>query len=106
MPSHILVVGSLAYDDVQTPYDSRSDVLGGAASYFSLAACLYAPVRLMGVVGADFREGDLERLRARGIDRIARRDAAADDRGDGAVTLDGEGHRGLRNAANVRGAQS
>ena len=68
MPSHILVVGSLAYDDVQTPYDSRSDVLGGAASYFSLAACLYAPVRLMGVVGADFREGDLERLRARGID--------------------------------------
>ena len=68
MPSHILVVGSLAYDDVKTPYDSRSDVLGGAASYFALAACLYAPVRLMGVVGDDFRASDLERLRARGID--------------------------------------
>jgi sugar/nucleoside kinase (ribokinase family) len=68
VPSHILVVGSLAYDDVQTPYESRRDVLGGAASYFSLAACLYAPVRLMGVVGADFRTSDLERLRARGID--------------------------------------
>ena len=68
MPSHILVVGSLAYDDVNTPYDSRRDVLGGAASYFSLAACLYAPVRLMGVVGDDFRESDLERLRAKGID--------------------------------------
>ena len=68
MPSHILVVGSLAYDDVQTPYDSRHEVLGGAASYFSLAACLYAPVRLMGVVGDDFRPSDLERLRAKGID--------------------------------------
>jgi sugar/nucleoside kinase (ribokinase family) len=68
VPSHILVVGSLAYDDVQTPYDSRHEVLGGAASYFSLAACLYAPVRLMGVVGDDFRPSDLERLRAKGID--------------------------------------
>lgn len=68
MPSHILVVGSLAYDDVHTPYDSRRDVLGGAASYFSLAACLYAPVRLMGVVGDDFRASDLERLRTKGID--------------------------------------
>lgn len=65
---HILVVGSLAYDDVQTPYERRRDVLGGAASYFSLAACLYAPVRLMGVVGDDFRESDLERLRKRGVD--------------------------------------
>jgi sugar/nucleoside kinase (ribokinase family) len=61
-------VGSLAYDDVHTPYDSRSEVLGGAASYFSLAACLYAPVRLMGVVGDDFRASDLERLRTKGID--------------------------------------
>jgi sugar/nucleoside kinase (ribokinase family) len=68
VPSHILVVGSLAYDDVRTPYDSRREVLGGAASYFSLAACLYAPVRLMGVVGDDFRASDLERLRAKGID--------------------------------------
>jgi len=68
VPPHILVVGSLAYDDVHTPYDSRRDVLGGAASYFSLAACLYAPVRLMGVVGDDFRESDLERLGRKGID--------------------------------------
>jgi len=68
VPPHILVVGSLAYDDVHTPYDDRREVLGGAASYFSLAACLYAPVRLMGVVGDDFRASDLERLRAKGID--------------------------------------
>ena len=68
MTPHILVVGSLAYDDVHTPYDSRREVLGGAASYFSLAACLYAPVRLMGVVGDDFRASDLDRLKAKGFD--------------------------------------
>ena len=64
----ILVVGSLAYDDVRTPVASRDSVLGGAASYFSMAASLYAPVRLVGVVGDDFREEDVERLAKRGID--------------------------------------
>jgi sugar/nucleoside kinase (ribokinase family) len=43
-------------------------VLGGAASYFALAACTYAPVRLVGVVGEDFAEADLDRLRRPGID--------------------------------------
>lgn len=66
--SDILVVGSLAYDDVQTPFERRREVLGGAASYFSLAASLYGQVRLVGVVGEDFRQSDVERLRARGID--------------------------------------
>jgi sugar/nucleoside kinase (ribokinase family) len=61
-------VGSLAYDDVQTPFASRTQVLGGAASYFALAASMYAPVRMVGVVGEDFREPDLERFRRRGID--------------------------------------
>jgi sugar/nucleoside kinase (ribokinase family) len=66
--SNILVVGSLAYDDVQTPVEHRVNVLGGAASYFAIAAGLYAPVRLVGVIGDDFREEDVERLRARGVD--------------------------------------
>ncbi|HUQ41789.1 MAG TPA: PfkB family carbohydrate kinase [Candidatus Limnocylindrales bacterium] len=66
--SSILVVGSLAYDDVRTPVDSRDAVLGGAASYFSMAASLYAPVRLVGVVGDDFREKDIARFTRRGID--------------------------------------
>jgi sugar/nucleoside kinase (ribokinase family) len=66
--SNILVVGSLAYDDVQTPVERRTNVLGGAASYFAIAARLYAPVRLVGVIGDDFREEDVERLRHRGID--------------------------------------
>ncbi len=64
----ILVVGSLAYDDVQTPEERRRDVLGGAASYFALAAALYAPVRLVGVVGDDFREEDIARFGQRDID--------------------------------------
>jgi sugar/nucleoside kinase (ribokinase family) len=64
----ILVVGSLAYDDVRTPLASRDSVLGGAASYFSMAASLYAPVRLVGVVGDDFRGEDVARLVKRGVD--------------------------------------
>ena len=64
----ILVVGSLAYDDVRTPLASRESVLGGAASYFSMAATLYAPVRLVGVVGDDFKDADVARLARRGID--------------------------------------
>lgn len=66
--SNILVVGSLAYDDVQTPVEQRTNVLGGAASYFAIAARLYARVRLVGVIGDDFLEKDVERLRAKGID--------------------------------------
>ncbi|MDQ2952536.1 MAG: PfkB family carbohydrate kinase [Chloroflexota bacterium] len=68
MSSSVLVVGSLAYDDVRTPVASRDSVLGGAASYFAMAASLYAPVRLVGVIGDDFREEDIARLAARGID--------------------------------------
>ncbi len=64
----ILVVGSVAYDDVQTPFDRRRGVLGGAASYFALAASLYAPVRLVGVVGDDFRDEDRARLAGRQVD--------------------------------------
>ncbi len=67
MPS-ILVVGSLAYDDVRTPVAGREGVLGGAASYFAMAASLYAPVRLVGVIGDDFRDEDVARLQGRGID--------------------------------------
>ncbi len=64
----ILVVGSVAYDDVQTPFERRRDLLGGAASYFALAASLYGTVRLVGVVGADFRQEDVARMARRGVD--------------------------------------
>ena len=52
--SPLLVVGSVALDSVETQTDKRPDVLGGAASYFSVAASFFAPVRLIGVVGGDF----------------------------------------------------
>jgi len=50
----VLVVGSVAIDTVETPYGSAQAILGGSAVYFSLAASLFAPVRLVGVVGEDF----------------------------------------------------
>jgi len=64
----ILVVGSVAYDTVETQRERRERQLGGSASYFSLAASHFAPVRAVGVVGDDFREEDLELLRRRGVD--------------------------------------
>lgn len=78
MPN-ILVVGSLAYDDVRTPVAHRERVLGGAASYFASAASRYAPVRLVGVVGEDFRQEDVVRLASQGVDLggLERRDGAS-----------------------------
>jgi sugar/nucleoside kinase (ribokinase family) len=64
----ILVVGSVAYDSVETPGDRRTRLLGGSASYFALAAAGMAPVRIVAVVGEDFRAEDLALLGSRGAD--------------------------------------
>jgi len=64
----LLVVGSLAFDDVETPSGSRKDILGGSATYFSLAASVFTPVRLVGPVGEDFPLALTETWKARGID--------------------------------------
>jgi sugar/nucleoside kinase (ribokinase family) len=66
--SPILVVGSVALDSVETPFESRDDLLGGAAAHFSIAASLFAPVRLVAVIGGDFPEDKLDVLRRRDID--------------------------------------
>ena len=66
----LLVVGSIAFDDLEMPTGSFKDVLGGAATYSALAASLLAPVRLVGIVGTDFDEAHLDRLRARGVDTL------------------------------------
>ena len=58
----LICVGSIAFDTVETPDGRAEDVLGGSAVYFGFAASLFGPVGLMGVVGADFPEADLERL--------------------------------------------
>ena len=66
--SNTLIVGSLAFDDLDMPSGNFRDVLGGAATYSSIAASLLAPVRLVGVIGHDFDEKHLDMLRARGVD--------------------------------------
>ena len=64
----ILVVGSVALDEVETPFGGRKDALGGAAVYFGLAASYFTSVQLVGVVGEDFAQEHLDLLAARGMD--------------------------------------
>src|SRR5436190_1194350 len=64
----LLVVGSVAYDSVQTPTALRERVIGGSATYFSYAASYFTPVRLVGVVGEDWDDANTKLLQARGID--------------------------------------
>jgi sugar/nucleoside kinase (ribokinase family) len=64
----LLVVGSVALDSVETPFGKAEDVLGGSATYFSVAASHQTPVQLVGVVGSDYPVDKLEPLKARGID--------------------------------------
>ncbi|MBN1880200.1 sugar kinase [bacterium] len=54
--SSVLIVGSVALDSVKTPYGHHKDMLGGSATYFSMAASHFVPVRLVAVVGTDFPE--------------------------------------------------
>jgi sugar/nucleoside kinase (ribokinase family) len=64
----LLVVGSLAFDTVETPFGRRERVLGGSANYFSMAASILTPVQLVGVVGDDFPAEHLSYLESRGVD--------------------------------------
>lgn len=64
----LLVVGSMAFDSIKSPFGEVERVVGGSATYFSLAASYLTPVRLVSVVGRDFPKGTLEMLSARGID--------------------------------------
>ncbi len=64
----LLVVGSVAFDGIETPYGKHDRLLGGAASYFALAACHFAPVRLVGIVGDDFTAKDVAVFKHRHID--------------------------------------
>src|SRR6185295_14753696 len=64
----ILVVGSVAFDTIETPSGRREDILGGAATYFSLAASYFTEVRMVAVVGDDFTGQHEEVLKKRGVD--------------------------------------
>jgi sugar/nucleoside kinase (ribokinase family) len=72
-PHPLLIVGSIAFDDLDMPSGEHRDVLGGAATYASLSAALLMgeSVRAVGVVGTDFPDALLGELRARGVDTSA-----------------------------------
>lgn len=64
----LLAVGTVAFDDIQTPYGHAKKAIGGAATYFSLAASyLTQPVRLVSVIGDDFPQETLDLLSSKGI---------------------------------------
>ncbi|HTS69332.1 MAG TPA: PfkB family carbohydrate kinase [Terriglobia bacterium] len=64
----LLVVGSIAFDSIRTPYGEVENILGGAATFFSVTASWFTPVSVVAVVGADFGEQHLRVFRERGID--------------------------------------
>jgi sugar/nucleoside kinase (ribokinase family) len=64
----ITVVGSIAFDAVKTPFGERRRMLGGAAVHFALAASFFDDVRVVGPVGEDFGEAELDVMRRRGVD--------------------------------------
>ncbi len=64
----ILAVGSIALDTIETPQGRREEILGGSATFFAVAASLFAPVRLVGVVGSDYPEEGWQLFLERDVD--------------------------------------
>jgi sugar/nucleoside kinase (ribokinase family) len=64
----LVVVGSVAYDGIETPHGKVDRALGGACTYISLAASYFTHTKIVGVVGDDFEEADVQLLKSRDID--------------------------------------
>jgi sugar/nucleoside kinase (ribokinase family) len=64
----VLIVGSIALDDIKTQLAEHKDLLGGSASYGAVSASNFSPVNLVGIVGEDFPKEHIELFRKRGID--------------------------------------
>lgn len=64
----LLAIGTVAFNTIETPTDSRERILGGSATFFSYAASFFTPVRLVGMVGQDWPDRYSELLSSRGID--------------------------------------
>ena len=64
----ILIVGSVAFDSIKTPFGECKGVLGGSAVYSSISARFFSPVRLVSVVGNDFPRRHISLLKKQGID--------------------------------------
>lgn len=65
---NLLVVGSTAFDTIETPHGSAKRCLGGSSTYFALAARMFTDVRLVSVVGEDFPKEHEQLLQSRGVD--------------------------------------
>ncbi|HME07509.1 MAG TPA: PfkB family carbohydrate kinase [Bryobacteraceae bacterium] len=64
----LVVVGSVAYDGIETPHGRADRILGGACTYISLVASYFTKVRIVAIVGEDFAKEDEDLLTGRGID--------------------------------------
>ncbi len=67
-PAPVLIVGSMAFDDLELPTAKATDVVGGSATYAAMSTSLFAPARVVAVVGTDFPQATIETLEARGVD--------------------------------------
>jgi sugar/nucleoside kinase (ribokinase family) len=72
----VLIVGSIGLDTVKTPVEEHADLLGGSASYASLGASFFSPVKLVGIVGDDFPASEFDfwgsrQIDAAGVQRVA-----------------------------------
>lgn len=74
----VLVVGTVAFDSIETPFGSAERILGGSAAYFALGASFFAPVRVVGVVGRDFPQDFFDVFEQRNIDLEGLERAAGD----------------------------
>ena len=66
--SPVLIVGSMAFDDLELPSGNEKDVVGGSATYAAYSAALFAPVQIVAVVGSDFPQATLADLSRAGVD--------------------------------------
>jgi sugar/nucleoside kinase (ribokinase family) len=64
----LIVVGSMAFDDIETPFGKSDRIVGGAATYIAWCASNFTPVKQISVVGGDFPQSELDALSARGVD--------------------------------------
>ena len=67
MNTKISVIGSIALDTLETPNGNRDNLLGGSAIYFSIAASIFSPVEVIGVVGTDFPKDGWDLLKSKNI---------------------------------------
>ena len=67
-PDPVLIVGSMAFDDLELPTAKATDVVGGSATYAAMSTSLFAPARVVAVVGTDFPDSAIKTLEARGVD--------------------------------------